>query len=271
MKKILAISLLFVMLILLTGCIYRYRGEHNDLYSVAINNIFGANGYRTNGEAVYDPYIEILETDDYGRILFLYDEGYRNQFGTALLIMQKRENDCVYYYQDICYIPLIFPDDAYKEDKFSYQNYYSEKQITALKDLNDWNKPLNFDKCTSSVMAERKSKEGKLDLQEKDFEKAISTYAKKNGYKGDDNLYRYSIYCNTDKYGREIYYVYGIGRDVKGEGVSPNSVQKYYDFALIFNPDKSCPIDNICEITDLNEYYKEVTALKENCGWNTPY
>ena len=43
--------------------------------------------------------------------------------------------------------------------------------------------------------------------------------------KGDDTdtIYHYDEYCCKDIYGRELYYVYGIGSDVDGEGVSPSS------------------------------------------------
>ena len=84
-------------------------------------------------------------------------------------------------------------------------------------------------------------------------------------------IYSYSRYCNTDKYGREIYYVYGAGRDVDGEGVSTTSESKEYHFAIIFNPDRSCPKENVREITTDSEFYNTVEQLKENCGWDEPW
>lgn len=275
MKKIIAMLFIFIVLFSLVGC-YRYRGEHKDFYSVAINNIFGADGNQSNGEAVFDPDIEIIETDSYGRVLFFYDEGYRSEYGTAIVIMQKSENDFVYYYQDICYTPAILTKDDYwrnGDEGISYKDVFSEKEIEALKQANDWNKPLDMEKCTKSPIEDNKDHKGTLGIKEKDFDKPIADYVTAGGYKGKDtdSIYRFSILCNTDKYGRELYYVYGIGSDVKGEGVSPDSEHQYFEFAIIFNPDKSCPSGNVYEILDPSGYYDDLLEFKKNCGWDTPY
>ncbi|MDE7264261.1 MAG: hypothetical protein K2N64_06340 [Anaeroplasmataceae bacterium] len=79
------------------------------------------------------------------------------------------------------------------------------------------------------------------------------------------------IFCNADTYGRELYYVHAIGRDVLGEGVSPASKYQYYDFAIIFAPDNSCSLDNICEVSaDSLDYYAKIMELKKTAHWNKP-
>ena len=49
---------------------------------------------------------------------------------------------------------------------------------------------------------------------------------------------------------------------------------------MIFNPDKTCPVENICEIpigdvyeiSDITVNYREmIKALKKTAGWNQPY
>ena len=71
MKRHFAISIICLFLCILavpltfSSCSYRgYRGDHADLYTVAVNNVFGISGHTGNGEISYDPAIDILETDD---------------------------------------------------------------------------------------------------------------------------------------------------------------------------------------------------------------
>jgi hypothetical protein len=186
--------------------------------------------------------------------------------------MQKNEGDFVYYYQDVCQIPCAVAKGDYKREELNYLDFFSEEQIESLKEANDWNKPIDIEKCTKSEIVDRKNDKGGLGLEREDFDKVIEAYVHNQGYKGEDvgHLSRYFVHSNTDKYGREIYYVYAVGFDVKGEGISPDSEHKTYEFAIIFNPDKSSGVDNVYEITDLNECYEGVKQLKEKCGWNTP-
>ena len=181
--------------------------------------------------------------------------------------MQKSVADFVYYYQDVCQIPFVRTD---RGADIVYDEVFTLEQIEALKAANDWEKPFNAEKCTRTAVVDGKQ-EGTLGLEEEDFERYIKEYVKTVGYKGDDNIFRYSEYVNTDKYGREIYYVYGVGRDVKGEGVSPSSQYQYFTLAMIFNPDKTCPVSNICEVAEDATTYEKVKQLKVDCGWDEPW
>ena len=269
MKKRVILIVLGALLLCFAACSgFQYRGEHQDLYTVAVNNVFGALGYASNGEATYDPSIEVIETDEYGRVMFFYNEGH-SRYGTALIIMQKSEDGYVYYYQDDCYTPYIKVENYNVYQSSSYQLMFTNDMILQLKDKNDWNKPLVPDKCTKIAVINSKS-DGDMHLEEETIERVLKTYAKTNGYLGDDTLYRFSRYCNSDAYGRELHYVYAFGRDVKGEGVSPSSVSEEYALAMIFNPDGSCPIDQIYRIEDPNSAYEAVLKLKRDCGWGEP-
>ncbi len=110
-----------------------------------------------------------------------------------------------------------------------------------------------------------------MKINDKEFEKAIKPIVQKLGYKGDDTIYRYYEYCNTDKFGRELYYVYGIGRDVDGEGVSPTSKDKEFEFAIIFNPDKTCPTENVYLLKDKTLTFDALKLLKQTVRWNQPF
>ena len=114
---------------------------------------------------------------------------------------------------------------------------YTKLNFSELKEQNDWDKEINEEKCTKKPLVTRNN--GKLNVSEKTFEKIISNYAKNTGYKGEDTIYRYNRYNTSDAYGRELYYVWGIGRDVYGEGVSPTSTAQYYEFAIIINPNET--------------------------------
>lgn len=267
-KIAICVLLLFVMVLSLSACRYAYVGWHTDLYTVAMYNVFGAAGFMDGGEPIWDSEIFIIETDNYGRVLFFYDEYLaETNYGTAIVIMQKSDRDYVYYYQDDCYTPYFNTDRQYP---FGYRDAFSDEDIEALKLANDWNKEINLDKCTKSEIT-NKIPSGQLEITRKEFNAVLMPYVKTLGYKGDDTIYRFSNYCNTDKYGRELYYVYGIGSDVDGEGVSPSSKKQNFEFAMIFNPDKSCPSENIYLITDPTLTPEALKVLKQNAGWNQPY
>jgi len=85
--------LLMVLLLSLTSCnilpIFNYKeysGKYTDLYTVAVNSVFTSRGFYANGEADLDPNILMLESDNYGRNLFFYSEGY----SLELIVMQVK-------------------------------------------------------------------------------------------------------------------------------------------------------------------------------------
>ena len=245
---------------------YSYGGEYKDLYSTAVWNIFGIRGFYSGGEFVRDPSIEIYEKDSKGRVLFAYYDGYYGvsddnigYFG-GIVIMQYSDGNSIFCY-DNCYLPV------YQGTISGYKDVYSEDAINQFKIDNDWNLEINKDLCLEHPYVSRRPK-GDLKIKEKEFESAIKTYVYNHGYKGDDTIYRYSYFSQKDKSGKELYYVKGCGTDVEGQGVSPNSVSKWYEFAIIFNEDRSCPESNIMEITDAKESANIIKELKISTDWN---
>lgn len=77
---------------------------------------------------------EILETDQYGRIMFSYSAPnfISEQKETAIVICQKITKDLVYFYEDICF-------EFVQNEKSDFQT---------LKNRNDWNQPLDSSKMT---------------------------------------------------------------------------------------------------------------------------
>ncbi len=286
-KKLIMIFLTCVLLTSTTACWfflppYTYGGEHADLYTVAVNNILSAQGLFSNGEVSYDPEIKIIETDEYGRTLFYYnefldyydkgfqyDENHLN-FYYAILIMQQSKDGFVYYYEDLCYETHLVLN-VLNYNQFKIDEELTSKDFTTLKELNDWNKPINEDKCVKKEITTRKN-EPSLDISEKTFRKITREYATKLGDKGNDTIHRYSTYLTSDCYGRELYYVWGISRDVYGEGISPTSATQYFHFAIIFNPDGSYNSDTcITEIENIMLFKDDLVLLKSKNQWNQPY
>lgn len=284
MKRHFAITIIFLFLCILavpltfSSCSYRgYRGDHADLYTVAVNNVFGISGHTGNGEISYDPAIDILETDDYGRTLFFYNESYDTgtDYSMAFVIMQKSEDGYVYYYQDDCYIPFFDDSDHFYHGNQGSEDYLraqelATEEVAALKERNDWNKPFDAGKCTKTKIDTDKP-EGKINVKTWTFDDEIYAYAKQHGYEGtDDNACRWFEYCNADAEGKELYYVYCHRADDDGSG---GTTYSYADYAVIVHTDdsifKNIEIGEhaIVEITNPADAYELIQQLKQQNDW----
>lgn len=81
---------------------------------------------------------EIIETDDYGRILYsytTYNAILNVENCTATVICQKIDDDYIYFYEDVCYIV----------------SGISEQTVDDLKEENDWNKELDKSKLSQRL------------------------------------------------------------------------------------------------------------------------
>lgn len=258
-----------IVLLSLSACNYDgYKGEHTDLYSVAVNNIFGVFGYLSNGEVLYDPEIHVIETDDFGRTLFFYNEFYtyssKNEidYGMAFVIMQFSTNGFAYYYEDECYLPYF--------DTTSEWDVISEKidadYLEQLKEANDWNKELNIDRC-KEIKITNKKPDGELQPSDSDFDKIIYPFEVKNGYSGEDKSFcRFSVYCSKDSYDRELHFVYGSTiNDAENDGKKVD----IYKYAIILNADGSCSDNGIARISNIEDSLAIINELKQNNNWNS--
>lgn len=273
MKK-LKKTILFIIFICLTifsvsicgGCIYPgYRGDYPALYTEAISSILGMSGH-LDGSSPCDSEIDILETDDYGRVMYTYYES-----GTfAVCIMQKADEDYVYYYPDFNFIKNS--DYTWAEDTNEFvNNSFSQESITTLKKLNDFNKEFDETKCIKTAIIHKKETRKFNRDTEKQLKALCKQYAKDSGCKGEDSVYRYAEYCASDNYGRMLFYIYGLHGDVKGEGLSPNSETMYFHLAIIFNPDWSYDETNsLLGLADIDNYQSDLKEFKQLHNWNQP-
>jgi hypothetical protein len=140
---------------ILTSCAYKgYTGDYVDLYSVAINSVLWLNGHSWGADFECDPQIEILEEDQYGRILFTYYE--KHYAGSdisfvSLIISQPSSEQEVLYYEDVNY--LVKEQVLYSPTLEPFSN----EEIEYLKSINDWNKEVDYAKCVKKEITKIKS------------------------------------------------------------------------------------------------------------------
>ena len=260
--------IVFSLILSITGCMYRkYRGDYPDLCTVAWCNVPTIDGYSSNGEALYDATVEILETDQYGRTLFSYTE---MRGSTLALIMQYSDDDTVYYYPDDCY---VFISD-YNSVNSSYDAQEMQvdptcEEVLSLKALNDWNLPIDESKCEKSEILTRKANKDKLKIKDHQFETVIEEYYENYDiYVNPRNVsfVRYSEYLMSDSYGREMHVLY-------------TDFEEHYDkhitsytniFLAVFDPDENCFQESVTLIAEPKNPALYVKAAKEASGWNTP-
>jgi len=128
MKKVIVI--LIVCAFILSGCrnTLRYYGKYPEYFSIAANSLLGISGYEREK-------IEVLESDEYGRILFLFiSPSYRfeNEKGLfSIMICQKTDKEYAYFYPDYHFIVRNTREEILEED------------INALKSENSWGENLD--------------------------------------------------------------------------------------------------------------------------------
>ena len=235
-----------------------YTGENPELLSVAVNSLLGIRGLYLH-EVYEDAKIQIVEKDEYGRVLFAYGENsHISTFN--FLIMQKSDEKYAYYYPHYNFISSegygldrqIF--DAYIDSKFS------EDDVMKLKEKNDWGKPME-DSKSIKVQISRRSNQASIQIPEESFEKLLQLIASQSGYQGTDRLYKYQAFFKEDTYGRTLYYVRGIGR------ANPSTV--YFDVVMIFNPDGSYDESTcVMELSDNFQYQEELRGFLQRNHWD---
>ncbi|MBO4939836.1 MAG: hypothetical protein J6D30_02250 [Clostridia bacterium] len=260
-----------------SGCSYKYKGDRPDWYTVACTNLLHANGsFYINPEVIVDPRMYELEKDDYGRVLFSYQEGNTT---ANLLIMQKSENGRVYYYPEDCYLSLRLVDDDALSPTHSVtlpilrkmlQNVLSEEDLTAFKTLNDWNTPLQEEKCTSTPISNL-GPNTETAKNNSPYQKAALAYFEKEGRYVQPHPYNSNpcylvTYVQWDAYGRELVTFEAEITDF----YENREVETRYSFVGIFDPDGSYNLDTVVLLGDFTTYSATVKQIKVIGNWNKP-
>jgi len=255
-KQLIARSLiipLLCMFLLLSSCSQRefeYSGDHPQLYTVAVNSILGADGYRRTSWGRRAPLIRVRARDSYGRVLFTYSEGESNSdysSETYFLIMQKVEGNYAYFYPHFNVIASSFTEFRDREE-----------QLNILRTFNRWSRAMSDDSAFERVRIARRKGSGPISDR-----RLLDAY---HEVFADPNIYRQRTaetrmrFLRTDRYGRSVYLAIGAG-------------SRYRDtyIAVVFQADRTFDLENgTLEITDRNIYRTELRQLKETNGWNTP-
>ena len=221
-----------------------YYGPYVDLSTVAVSNIFGISNLWA-GE------ILLMEKDDFGRQMFAY-WGISNAVSSpgiiAICVSQKSAGKYVYYYPDDCFLLYARDRTGYVEggDPARISQSWalmSAEDLNALKEKNDWGKPLDLSRCDKKTVSRTKS-----DPVSKEFKLAFYGAV---GYLTVHDWVTGFYYLTSDSYNRHIYYSQ-INSD---------------NYAVMFYPDGH--FDYI-KITDPLHYQDAMKAFKAQNNWNQP-
>lgn len=270
--RICALILVLVLsLTSLSSCIYPgYMGEYPELCSVAWANLVDIIGHWSDGEMQGGPYVDILETDSYGRVLFSYSE--HQYVGDAksgylecvyLMVMQKKDDLNAYYYPEDCYYCV-------KVDVDEIEHSYDPDVVEHLKLLNDWDKPIDTAKCDTTVIVTKRP-EGIIENAEDDqfLEGVIQRYHERSGrYISPKNIsfVDYARFVTSDRYGRELWTVYTSYED----HTEKMMIDYSYKFLIVFMPDGSYDESTVIMLDDSFNAQKQVKLIKDNNGWDNP-
>lgn len=251
MRKIISLLLCCVILVACTfgmfGCFtnrvnYAYRGQHKELYTVAVYSIPDAAGFMHHGEGAYNSDIYIWEQDDYGRTLFSYCEDYSNRV-FALVISQGYDDENVYFYPDANYTLTIIESEYLYEGvgedhlKSRTEEFYLENK-EKLKELNDWNKPLDKSKCVSYKITDQKIwGDNVYKLNEDQCDEILNDYTETlNFVNPESSPYRYNSVLQMDKEGKVLHEIYGIHRNYDKPEYNwwePGASDEYTSYGII--------------------------------------
>lgn len=160
MKRIGMIAVACMLLLSLLGCTLlgcngsnHYYGERTDLYRVALYSIPIELGVASNPPVIDEKKVEI---DSYGRSLYyvlFHKQGfyyalpeYASQgWLVAAFVMQKCDDEKLYFYEDRCF--LI--DHAERTGLSDYTYSFDPERMNDFLNRNDWNQPLNLDRCST--------------------------------------------------------------------------------------------------------------------------
>ena len=255
----------------LSGCMRFFRddysGEYPELYSVAINSLLGTTGRYHHGAGTEDPKIVAYDEDSFGRKLFIYDENSRISM-FSLIISQTSDEKNAYFYPDINFFSISFdeyrernlaswswPERSESDEEFNARRFtfFPEEAVEDLKRLNNWDLPLDLDRCVTVDIVRNK---------EKGPFKNSSLRGIYEEVLGEDGYNSHLVYHHfTDEYGRSIYLFCGYSQ----------SEQTARDVLVLIQPDMTYDEGiGVMDLTDPTNYQQELKGFKEKNGWNLP-
>ena len=287
------ICTLMLFVVTVAGCGYSgYRGKYKGAYTLIYSQVPDMYGASMDGAFMRDPQLFPLESDGYGRTMYLYRESTDGFLSAG--IVQKETDDTVYFYPEQSTISFRLPDNVYD----LYNKEISEDRLTALfyelcpvesleafKADNDWNTAIVEEKLDSApidaptITVRWGSRKDSVNLLNSEWEEQIFALAEKNGHqfskeRTDSKYFSHVNWMATDNYGRRLYYVEGyyyLYGDENVDNPHCNYTRYYLEMVAIINPDKTFLTDTfMVELTDKANYQEQIKALKLANGWDTP-
>ena len=240
-------------LVLLTSCFmfqpFEYRGDYPELWSTAVSTIPSATGISFNGR---QPDMGIIETDQYGRILFAYGEGLLPVFR---VIVQRSDDNYAYFYPNYNHMTAPRVGTGYSAVQ-EQRNLYNE-MIENLKIVNNWNQPLSDDNEFDRVRIVRRREDSSTPED-------VLRQARGVILSHVDTSPRWTaaqmLFLREDAHGRTLYYWSFRDREM--------DVDRHW--AVIFSADYG--FDSETSVVELigDDYQTDLRLFMEANGWNTP-
>lgn len=238
-----------VLLIIFALCLTSLCGCRRTPYPIEHVMVVSQTSYAyPSGNAVeHDSRSEILETDEYGRVLFAYYNG----FGVySVGIRQKHDEKYVYYYDNVSFLYTM----KYRE--------YTPEQASDLKEANDWNKPLDEEKMIKRAFLDQYSLKKKIDplFDHEDLQRVFNASIE---YKENESVIFYLV--DSSQTGQQLFNVW------RREKVSTTNGYEYThlnDYLMILNSDGTYDPENyLIEFKDQSEISAKLAEIKEKNGW----
>ncbi len=236
-----------------------YNGDNMDLYTVAAFSILGADSPSTK--------IRIIEKDQYNRVLFevrFWEEGIHSFYFQkplehaqlyAYAVSQKSDVDHVYYYEDECWTVFEKAED------------FTEAEVIALKERNDWDKPIEESRLSSRSIIRRG--QAKIDSDWL-YENGAAVLNTKNSITSgiilNEGDYLHSSWLDLDVNGKSLFIIWIVHKDVIADN-QPNE-HRCTAFFVMINKDGSYDITTYkAEINHLRQYWIELKDFKAINHW----
>lgn len=245
------ITILVALLLVSCDDFNRFNRLDLNLKVAARESILGVYG------TIFDDVL-ILENDEYGRTMFafrgsniLYEEDI-----LAIVILQKTEENYSYIYDGSNFIQTIFlgNEDSDWNATYILSNFDSGK-ISALKDSNDWDKPLN-EALMFKVPITTKKVQPLSAKQQRIIFAGISEYIQ----------YRSSVVLSIDKNGLILCLM--IGRKISKD--SDDAMDEPTYLVMLDKEENVIPGTGIQQLDEslFDDYLEFLNAFKAENGWS---
>lgn len=263
-KRVISILLMLAFSSSFCGCVLifgrtgkpaPYTGEEIDLYTVAAYSILPSDLMGTQ--------IEIIEEDAYGRVLYKVecskDPLFYQYFGEdgpliAFFICQHSDEQKVYYYEDDCYMVFAGAED------------FSSAEQMQLKEQNDWDLPLDYDKMFSRGIIPKEEQGYKYTTDQRKIETGEAKDVFLKQIHLNEEEYAYLELLDSDDQGRNLLVV--VVRKYKSGGVIDiSSIRSYFEMFDTNNPSEKAVIE---EIKDPEHIWIQMKEFKQQNHWREP-